>query len=123
LTAKFFQKVSTGFTLVELMVTVAIIAILTSVALPSYHNHVTEMRRTAAQSCLLELVQFTERYYSNQMTYVGAKLPTLECRTNMTAHYTFTYAVAPTATAYTLTAIAQGGHATRDSAWNPLQVT
>ncbi|MEY4978207.1 MAG: hypothetical protein RLZZ352_477 [Pseudomonadota bacterium] len=113
----------TGFTLVELMVTVAIIAILASVALPSYQNYVTEMRRNAAQSCMLELVQFTERYYSTQMTYVGATLPTLECRTNMATHYTFAYAADPTATAYTVRATAQGGQASRDANCTPMQIT
>lgn len=121
--AKISNKNSAGFTLVELMIAVAIIAILAAVAMPSYQNYVTEMRRNAAQSCMLELVQFTERYYSNQMTYVGATLPTLECRTNMAVHYTFAYAADPTATAYTIRATAQGGQASRDANCTPMQIT
>jgi type IV pilus assembly protein PilE len=122
-TLKTLSQKSKGFTLVELMITVAIIAILASIALPSYQSHITNMRRTSAQACLLELVQFTERYYSNSMTYVGATLPTLECRTSMATHYTFAYAADPTATAYAITATAQGGQATRDADCTPMQVT
>lgn len=120
---KTILKITKGFTLVELMITVAIIAILASIALPSYQSHITEMRRTSAQACLLELVQFTERYYSNGMTYVGATLPTTECRTSLATHYTFAYATTPTATAYAITATAAGGQASRDAACTPLQVT
>lgn len=123
MTAKNLCKCECGFTLIELMITLAIVAILATVALPSYLNHVTEMRRTAAQSCLMELVHFTERYYSDKMTYAGATLPTLECRTKLTAHYTFAYATDPTTTAYTITATAEGGQATKDSACTPLQIT
>lgn len=112
-----------GFTLIELMITVAIVAILTSIALPSYQSHVTSTRRTTAQACLLELTQFTERYYSKSMTYVGATLPTSECSTNMAMHYIFAYAAAPTATAYAITATAQGAQATRDASCTPMQVT
>ena len=113
-----------GFTLIELMITVAIVAILASIALPNYQSHVTSTRRTTAQACLLELAQFMERYYStNNMSYLSAALPTTECRTNLANHYTFAFASTPTATAYAITATAQGAQATRDSSCTPLQVT
>ncbi len=129
----FFERNSTlktrtphqkGFTLIELMITVAIVAILASIALPSYQSHVVSTRRTTAQACLLELAQFMERYYStNNMSYLNAALPTTECRTNLADHYTFAFAATPTATVYAITATAEGAQATKDSSCTPMQVT
>ena len=53
-----------GFTLIELMITVAIVAILAAVALPSYRNSVDKSRRAEARGQLLETAQFMQRYYS-----------------------------------------------------------
>lgn len=105
------------------MITLAIVAILASIALPSYQSHVTSTRRTTAQACLLELAQFMERYYSTNMSYLDAVLPTSECRTNLATHYTFAFAATPTATVYAITATAQGAQATQDSSCTPMQVT
>ena len=117
-----FQKQS-GFTLIELMITVAIVAILVSIALPSYQSHIISTRRTTAQACLLELAQFTERYYSTNMSYVDATLPTSECVNNLSGHYTFAFAEDPTATAYAITATAQGAQATKDASCTPMKIT
>lgn len=109
--------------MIELMITVAIVAILVSIALPSYQSYVTSTRRTSAQACLLELTQFTERYYSTSMTYVGVALPASECAINLGAHYSFAFASTPTATAYAITATAKGAQATKDASCTPMQVT
>lgn len=58
-----------GFTLIELMITVAIVAILASIAYPSYQDHVRQSRRADAQTALLELAQFMERYYTANGRY------------------------------------------------------
>jgi len=58
-----------GFTLIELMITVAIIGILAAVAFPAYNQSVRKSRRTDAKAALLDLAQREERYYSTANTY------------------------------------------------------
>lgn len=61
-----------GFTLIELMITVAIVAILASVALPSYRDYVIRGRLSEATSTLADLRVKLEQYYQDNRTYVGA---------------------------------------------------
>jgi type IV pilus assembly protein PilE len=58
-----------GFTLIELMVTVAIIGILTAIAYPSYTQYVLRANRAEARAILLESVQFLERNYTTANRY------------------------------------------------------
>ena len=61
-----------GFTLIELMVTVAIIAILLKIALPSYNNSILQSRRTAAKTALMDLASRDARYYSTNNVYTNS---------------------------------------------------
>jgi type IV pilus assembly protein PilE len=61
-----------GFTLIELMITVVIIAILAAIAVPSYQNQVQKTRRADAQGALTGLANAMERYFTNNNTYAGA---------------------------------------------------
>jgi len=58
-----------GFTLIELMITVAIVGILAAVAYPSYTQYVQRANRAEARSILLEAAQFMERNYTMANRY------------------------------------------------------
>lgn len=63
---------SKGFTLIELMIVVAIIGILAAIAYPSYQDHVRKTRRSDAQGALMGLANAMERHYTANNTYAGA---------------------------------------------------
>jgi type IV pilus assembly protein PilE len=58
-----------GFTLVELMIVVAIVGILAAMAYPSYQDSVRKSRRADARAALVELAQFMERNYTDAHRY------------------------------------------------------
>lgn len=58
-----------GFTLIELMITVAIIGILAAIAYPSYVEHINRSRRADAEATLVELAQWMERNYMTNLSY------------------------------------------------------
>jgi type IV pilus assembly protein PilE len=66
------MKLSHGYTLMELMVAVAIIGIITSVAYPSYLNFLNGSRRGAAQADLIAFAAAMERHKAANFSYNGA---------------------------------------------------
>lgn len=102
-----------GFTLIELMIAVAIVGILAAIAYPSYLEQVRKSRRADAQAALLELTQFMERAYTNCNRYdmtppactAAIALPFTEAPKDGTAKfYDLSFASGPTQTSYTFQA-------------------
>jgi type IV pilus assembly protein PilE len=100
-----------GFTLVELMIVVAIIGIISAFAYPSYVENVRRTNRVAAAGILLENAQFMERFFTENSTYVGGVLPILRAPKDpgTTQNYTISLTAGTTATAYTIQAIPTTG--------------
>ena len=79
-----------GFTLIEILVVLAIIALLVAIALPAYNNHVVRTRTTLAQTCLEEYAQHMERFFTTNMRYPDSiRGINLMCRNDLEGFYTF----------------------------------
>jgi type IV pilus assembly protein PilE len=60
-----------GFTLIELMITVTIVAILAAIAIPSYSHYTLKAHRTEAKSALLDMASLEERYFNVNNVYTA----------------------------------------------------
>lgn len=94
-----------GFTLVELLVCLALIGILLGLALPAYREHIQRVRRVDAQRSLVELAQSLERFHTSRGTYIGATLPfDRSPREAGKAYYRLAFASGPDESGYVLQA-------------------
>ena len=113
-----------GFTLIELMITVAIIGILASIALPSYEQYILKANRQAAQAVLMENAQFMERYFTTNNKYTDATLLSAvspKGASGAAIKYNITFSTTPTAAAYTMKA-ARANSQTNESKCGDLTV-
>lgn len=105
------QRTQRGFTLIEAMITVAIVAILTAIALPSYQAYTTRAHRGDARAALVQAAQFVERFRAeNRGAYTGVALPPGMTTSPPAGRVMYDVAVtAATAATYTLSATPRAG--------------
>lgn len=98
-----------GFTLIEVMIVVAIVAVLAAVAVPSYREYVLRGQIPEATTRLATMQVQLEQFFQDNRTYVGAP----RCQNNTTDSRFFDFSCNGTATAagYTLTATGKGSMA------------
>lgn len=61
-----------GFTLIEIVITLVVVTLLTTVALPAYREQIAKSRRSDAKASLMTLAQMMERWYTERGSYAGA---------------------------------------------------
>ena len=67
-----YKKIITGFTLIEVMIVVVILAILTMLAVPSYQEYMARSKRADVQGALYGLASAMTRFYTENNTYCGS---------------------------------------------------
>jgi type IV pilus assembly protein PilE len=111
-------KTQSGFTLIEVMIAVVIVAVLATIAYPSYVNQILRTNRSTAKGDVMELQQWMERNYSLTNSYAilpngtAVSIASLPFQTSPRAGTPVNYQVAfssgPTATTYTFSAAPRG---------------
>lgn len=121
-----------GFTLIELMITVAVVGILAMIAYPSYVNSITKSKRRIAEACLSNFATHMERFYTTNLRYdqtsAGAAMNTtallalgLDCASAQNSGANYDYSIDDVdQSTYTLLATPKGVQASRDAACGTL---
>jgi type IV pilus assembly protein PilE len=120
---------SRGFTLIELMITLAIVAILAALAYPSYSAYVVRSNRAAAEGYLLELSNLQQRYLLDKRGYAASMTDLLGAAwaapSNVASYYTIDTTAPPAGAptpGFRVVATPLGNQSVRDTACGTVQI-
>ena len=124
------RRTARGFTLIELMIVVAVVAVLAPIAFPSYADSVRKSRRGQLKADLMEISQLAERWKTVNNTYVGFGSPAADCtlggdlgKSPRTGTAYYTVCIVATATTFSLTGTPVSGTGQEKDACGALTIT
>ena len=108
-----------GFSLIEVMIAMAVVAILSSIALPAYQEQIRTGKRTEAQNLILEIASKEQRFHSDNMQFTNnlVNLGYPNPLTTESGAYTITIVTAGGGASFTITATADANQ-TKDNCGN-----
>ena len=109
------MRMQKGFTLIELMIVVAVIAVLANGAMPSYRDYVLRANRSAAQSHMMDIAGRQGQYMLDNRSYAATVgVLSMSTPTDVSAHYTVAITITAAPPGFTITTTPYGSQ-TSDS--------
>ena len=116
------MKIQSGFSLIELLIVIALLGILTAIAVPQYNAYRIRSNRAEGKVALVQAAQALERLYTRESSYANGKVGTTFPAKSEHQLYELSFSDGPNATGYTLRATGLGPQA-GDAGCTPLTLT
>ena len=116
------QPMRNGFTLIEVMIVVAIIGILAAVAYPAYTSYLVRANRSIATAHLLDIATRQQQYRLDARTFGSLSDIGMGTPSEVSKHYAVSLDGAPTATAFSAQAVPTGSQLAQDTKCGTLKI-